>query len=670
MSLPAAVLAIGLLLAPMLASAQNASPGILVVSNDDWVLSDQAFAALPTDTSNLAVNLARLLAPRGGHIHAFSDFFAFTGVQLANTLRAAGFTYTVGVGIPFDLPTLSTFDAVLVGLPLPSPAQLEVLRQYVEGGGSLYIHAGNGISQPDLVPNTWNPLLDAFGLRLGRGFNGNRGNIGVVSSHPLLAGVSRVFIDQGHPITGCCIVATSSTNGAGLFAAATTTYTRYLPEGATGPFFDTRIALLNAGTTPTTAAMRFLKDDGTIVNRSVTVNAQSRTTVSVETIPGLEHASFSTVIGSAAPLVIDRTMSWDASGYGSHAETSLAAPASTWYLAEGSTSGDFVLFYLIQNPNASALTATVRYLRPFGQAPIVRSYTLPPASRTTISVDAQGPELASTDVSAIITTTQPVIVERAMYLTRPGQVFAAGHGAAGVTSPATRWFLAEGATGPFFDLFILLANPTDQPAQVTVDYLLLGGTTYTKSYGVPANGRFTIWVDDEQIPAGAGVKPLDNVAVSTTITSTNGVPIIAERTMWWPSPALTASFWTEAHNSPGAAATATRWALAEGEIGGPQSAETYILIANTSAFAGTARVTLYFEDGTSANTTYTLPPHSRTNVAVSGQFPAAAGRRFGSLVESLGTTPAQIVVERAMYTSPGGVTWAAGTNALATPLSP
>jgi hypothetical protein len=57
-------------------------------------------------------------------------------------------------------------------------------------------------------------------------------------------------------------------------------------------------------------------------------------------------------------------------------------------------------------------------------------------------------------------------------------------------------------------------------------------------------------------------------------------------------------------------------------------------------------------------------------VSASIDFPGAAGRRFGAVVESLGATPAQIVVERAMYTSPGGVTWAAGTNALATLVSP
>jgi hypothetical protein len=266
----------------------------------------------------------------------------------------------------------------------------------------------------------------------------------------------------------------------------------------------------------------------------------------------------------------------------------------------------------------------------------------------------------------VISTPVPIIAERAMYFSKPGQTFAAGHGSAGVTAPATSWFLAEGATGPFFDLFILLANPNAQPASVTIEYLLIDGTTHTKNYSVPGNGRVTVWVDNEQIPAGSGVRPLDNVAVSSSVTAS--VPIIVERTMWWPSPAMTSNYWTEAHNSAGTTTTGTRWALAEGEAGGPLSAETFVLLANTSAFAGQARITLYFEDGTSAARTLTIGAHSRTTVSVSTQFAEAAGKRFGALIESLGATPAQIVVERAMYTSPGGVTWSAGTDALATRL--
>ena len=45
-----------------------------------------------------------------------------------------------------------------------------------------------------------------------------------------------------------------------------------------------------------------------------------------------------------------------------------------------------------------------------------------------------------------------------------------------------------------------------------------------------------------------------------------------------------------------------------------------------------------------------------------------AGTRFGAIVESLGSTPAQIVVERAMYWDANGVIWAAGTDLLATKL--
>jgi hypothetical protein len=134
--------------------------------------------------------------------------------------------------------------------------------------------------------------------------------------------------------------------------------------------------------------------------------------------------------------------------------------------------------------------------------------------------------------------------------------------------------------------------------------------------------------------------------------------------MWWPGP--TPATWAEAHNSAGATQAGTVWALADGEES--SLTDTYVLIANTSATAGAARVTLVFEDGTSIDRTFPLAATSRTNVAVGVEFPEAAGRRFGAIVESLGDTPALVVVERAMYTSAAGIYWSAGTNALATRL--
>jgi hypothetical protein len=356
-------------------------------------------------------------------------------------------------------------------------------------------------------------------------------------------------------------------------------------------------------------------------------------------------------------------MTWDvANGYGAHAETSVAAPALTWYLAEGSTVGGFNLFYLLQNSGSIESQVRVRFLRPSG-APLEKTYVLPSESRTTIWVNqvdfpGLGKALASTDVSAVIEVTngQPIISERAMYLTLPGQMFGAGHESAGVTAPATQWFLAEGATGPFFDLFVLIANPGPDQAQIEATFLLPDGTTVVKSYSVAGNSRFSIWVDQAD-------GKLANTAVSTAIRSINNVPVIVERAMWWPG---TVSQWYEAHNSPGATITGTLWALAEGEVGGSRGLETYILLANTSTTAGSVKVTLLFEDGTTTEKTFTVAANSRFNVAVRGEFPVAVNRRFGALVESLGALPAQIVVERAMYWSALGQTWAAGTNALAT----
>ena len=190
-------------------------------------------------------------------------------------------------------------------------------------------------------------------------------------------------------------------------------------------------------------------------------------------------------------------------------------------------------------------------------------------------------------------------------------------------------------------------------------YLLPDGRRITKVHDVAGLSRMTINVEEEDVE-------LKSAALSTIVTSTNGVPVVVERVMWWPGP--TAASWTEAHDSFGETTTGTKWAMAEGESGGPDSTQTYVLIANTSDFAGRARVTLLFEDGTTTSREYDLLPTSRTNVSPADQFPEADNKRYGIIVDSLGATPAQVVVERAMYSSANGVTWAAGTNSVATKL--
>ncbi|WP_291988746.1 hypothetical protein [Luteitalea sp.] len=450
-------------------------------------------------------------------------------------------------------------------------------------------------------------------------------------------------------------------------------HTRYLAEGATIGPFDTRLALFNPNAAPAAVLVRFLcqracgvpdiPGQDTIIRRLVTLAPFARGTLDASTVPGLADEEFATILESDQPVVVDRTMTWDGTAYGSHAETAMSAPASTWYLAEGATINGFKLFYLLQNPNAVEARVTVEYLLGRGLPPVTVTYTLAPRSRTTLDVSTQHPSLRAAEVSARIATAPetPILVERAMYLNAGGRLFGAGHASAGITTPAPTWSFAEGATGAYFDTFLLLANPSTDPITVRATFLLPSGATIERTYDVGAKSRFNIWVDQ-------AAPELADTAVSTVLESVDDEPFVAERAMWWPGPA--SGNWREAHNSPGSLATSAVWGLADGMLGGPNAADTYILVANTSPFAGLARVTLSFEDdGARITREYPVPARSRINVPVRDDFPQAMGRRFGTLVESQGAVPAQLVVERAMYADTGKERWASGTNALGTPLA-
>ena len=162
---------------------------------------------------------------------------------------------------------------------------------------------------------------------------------------------------------------------ASFFVAQSAPSAATSPRGPPAAFFDTSIALLNATGRPATATVRFQREDGQVFSQTVQMGGLSRATVDPETLAGLAAAAFSTVIESTQPIIADRTMRWDGSGYGSHAETSVAEPLTTWYLAEGATTGGFDLFYLLQNPTAQAATVRFQYLRPAPAAPIAKTYT-------------------------------------------------------------------------------------------------------------------------------------------------------------------------------------------------------------------------------------------------------------------------------------------------------
>ena len=140
---------------------------------------------------------------------------------------------------------------------------------------------------------------------------------------------------------------------------------------------------------------------------------------------------------------------------------------------------------------------------------------------------------------------------------------------------------------------------------------------------------------------------LEATSVATTLTST--VPM-------WPSARCTgrtaSSTTYEGHSSAGATATAQAWAVAAGENGGSDNAQTFVLIANTANTAGEATVTVLPDRSASQAVTpmvLALPANSRTTVPIT-----SVNGTFGVLVQSTGGSPVPLVVESAVYRTPSG----------------
>jgi autotransporter-associated beta strand protein len=203
----------------------------------------------------------------------------------------------------------------------------------------------------------------------------------------------------------------------------------------------------------------------------------------------------------------------------------------------------------------------------------------------------------------------------------------------------TTYYLAEGATGAFFDDDVLIANPNDAQAPVTLTFLREGGATAVVQRVIPAKSRVTIHVDQ--------LEGLEDVSASVKVDSIDKLPLIVERTMFWDQ-----SYYG-GHTANAVAKPEKKWTFAEGFQG---FFDTYILIANANATKTTATLTFLRENATPVVKTVEVDPFTRKTIHA-GEYDELKGRAFGIVVEA--TEP--VIAERSMYfANPAGRIWAGG----------
>ncbi len=426
----------------------------------------------------------------------------------------------------------------------------------------------------------------------------------------------------------------------------------YFAEGASGDAFNYRLAVLNTTAQNTQFMIQFLREGADPVVRIYTLPAFFRTTVTVTDIPELQNTSFGAIINAIPGVIAERTMSWNAGGDMSDATTAkaLTSPSTTWYLAEGND-GFFDTFVLLVNPSTtSTAKVSLDFLTQEGKVVHV-DRQVAPTQRLTIYTNNDVPDLAWQSFGTTIKSDTPILVERAMYFRNGEPMFVGGAASGAVPAPATHWFLAEGQPGGYFATYVLVANPNDTPVDLTVRYLTAAGVARQDQITLQATQRLTLQLSD--------FPELNNQDVSTDISAS--APVIAERTMYWPA---NPGPWYGSHNSAGQTELATRWGLAEGEVGGDAGAMTYVLLANPGSSCADVTLTYYRENGHPPVTlTKTVGAGSRMTVDTA-EAGLGGGERFGVVVAS--SQP--IAVERSVYWSNGGLFWSSGSNEVGTKL--
>ena len=290
---------------------------------------------------------------------------------------------------------------------------------------------------------------------------------------------------------------------------------------------------------------------------------------------------------------------------------------SVWYLAEGYTGGGFEEWICIQNPENRSNRVEITYMTPDG-AVRKPDIEIPPQSRVTVSA---GRDVPNADVSAMLVSDGEILVERAVYWNNRIE----GHDSAGVPLPMKEWFLAEGSTAYGFKTWVLVQNPSPEPATVRITYLTPDGPVEKPEFTVAGNRRVTVLANDDVPERDISVKVEASRAV------------VVERSMYWDD-------MRGGHNSVASPAPSRSWFLAEGST--LFGFDEWVTLGNPGDKAIEARVTYMTAGGAVAGPAVNLPAGSRRTVHVNDDLKSA---EVSVKVES----DEPIVAERSMYWNKG-----------------
>lgn len=351
--------------------------------------------------------------------------------------------------------------------------------------------------------------------------------------------------------------------------------TWYFAEGSTKAPFSTEFDLQNPNPTAAMAHFTFIGADGSQTGQDVPVAANSR--VSYQASGAVSGKDFSAVVQSNTSLVVERAESF---GHSGHSSVGARAPARTWYMPEGSSTGGFDTWIVLLNPGTSPAQAKLSFYQEDGTVRTDQE-TVAPMGRLSVHANSF---VASSGFATEVDADQPIVAERTTYFDQ-GQ---AGSSSVGLTQTTRTWWLANGVSRPGFDTWLLVENPTSTPANTRVTLMSDAGTVVTQPLLVPAHGRASLYTN----------QVLPNSTFGMRVDSDQ--PVAAERSIYTNGGSTGAS-------APAVVAPSSEWFLPGGSTMG--SFEEQLTVLNPQAQPAHVEVDFTRQDGrTAASQTLLVGP--------------------------------------------------------------
>jgi hypothetical protein len=310
-------------------------------------------------------------------------------------------------------------------------------------------------------------------------------------------------------------------------------------EGSTLSIFAEFLSLQNPNPDPVVVDLNYATDAGAHPTKTLTLPGNTRVTLVVSAgdrnnqpncSPLVNCGVGSGIVGVSVqvksrtlPIVAERPFYVMSYSFGSgpiadgHDAFGANAAATQWNFAEGTTLRGFNEYLTLQNPGLTTANVSIKYIYDLGTKTV--TLTVGPQSRVTALVfDAAnyGVGAGYVGVSAVVTSDQPIVAERPMYMyfnfgTGP---VAGAHVVVGATGLNKLFGFAAASTLTGDNDYLTIQNSNNAVATITIDYYTAVGKK-TKTFSVPANTRKTVLVFmDNGEGIGPGLWPLGIVVSS------------------------------------------------------------------------------------------------------------------------------------------------------------